>query len=207
MALASYVDLQTAVAEWAARGDTTVTGRIPDFIRLGEERIWETGEHVVRNELWGLSTPTALVVPAGFNYVALPSDWLGFSRVRSATETRIEYMPPDQLEDLPSPGQANAYSVEGGRFVYGQTPSADLSLTVRYFKHPGLLATVGTTWLFARAPSVYLYASLLEAALFVKNSAKVAEWGALLDKALSGLDSASRAAQFSGGRLRVQGRF
>lgn len=207
MALASYSDLQAAVAAWAARGDTSVTGRIPDFIRLGEERIWETGERVVRNEVWGLSAPTALVVPGGSNFVDLPDDWLGFARVRSATEPRIEYLPPDQLDDLPSPGRANVYSVEGGRFVYGQTPAVDLSLTIRYFQHPGLLEATTTTWLLARAPSIYLYASLLEAAIFVKNSAKVAEWGALLDKALSGLDSASRAAQFSGGRLRVQGRF
>jgi hypothetical protein len=203
----NYADLKAAVSAWAARGDSTVTDRVDDFIRLGEQRIWETGEHVVRNDLWGLSGPTTLAVGAGTNYASLPADFLGFARVRSATEPRIEYMSPDALEDLPSPGRANVYSIEGGRLVYGQTVGLSTPLTVRYYQHPGFLVTVGTTWLYQRAPSVYLYAALIEQALFVKNSAKVAEWGTLLEKAINGLESASRAALAGGGRLRVPGRF
>lgn len=205
MTISNYTDLQTAVKDWSNRFDTTVAARVPDFIRLAEERIWQTGEHVVRSQ-WGV-TNAPLVVPAAQNWVALPTDWLGFVRIRSSAEPRIEYLPPDQLEGLPQPGNASKYSVEGGRLLYGQTPGANLTLTVRYYAHPGLLATVATTWLLQKAPSIYLYAALLEAAIFIKNSAKVSEFGALLDKALVGFDSVERASLISGGRLRTPGRF
>ena len=205
MSVANYTDLQLAVKEWSNRFDTTVAGRVPDFIRLAEERIWQTGERVVRSQ-WGVvSAP--LVVPAGQNWVALPADWLAFARIRSDAQPRIEYMSPDALEDLPQPGSAKNYSIEGGRLLYGQTPGADLSLTAKYYADPGLLEVVGTTWLIKKAPSIYLYASLLEAAIFVKNSAKVSEFGSLLDKALVGFDSVERASVISGSRLRTPGRF
>lgn len=205
MALATYTDLQAAVKDWAARFDSSVVTRVPDFIRLGEERIWQTGEKVVRSQ-WGIKHDT-LIVPGGQNWVALPSDWLAFERVRTSDQPRVEYMPADQLEDLPSPGQADAYSIEGGRFLYGQTPQSSLTLTVKYYQHPGLLSAAGNTWLLAKAPSIYLYSALLECAIYVKNSDKVAEFGALLNKAVNGFDSVEQGDLLRGGRLRVQGRF
>ncbi|KWT94683.1 MULTISPECIES: hypothetical protein [unclassified Variovorax] len=198
MTISNYTDLQTAVSAWAARGDSTVVGRVPDFIRLAEERIWQR----VRVS-WGIASDTLTIV-AGQNWVALPDDWLAFKRIRSATEPRIEYMAPDALEDLAPCGNPRAYSLEGGRLLYGQTPSADLVLDVKYYQHPGLLEIAPTNWLLTRAPSVYLYASLLEAAIFVKNPDKVAEFGSLLDKAINGLKGADEAAQISGSRLRMQ---
>lgn len=195
MALSSYTDLQTAVKDWTARFDSTVANRVPDFIRLGEERLWQR----VRSQ-WGVESAT-LTVPAGQNWVALPTGWLAFKRIRSAAEPRMEYMSPDTLEDLPYDGDPTKYSIEGGRFLYGQTPSVNLDLTIKYFRHPGLLATVATTWLLERAPSIYLYAALIEAAIFVKNSDKVAEYGSLLDKAIDSFQSADLAAQISGSRL------
>ncbi len=110
-------------------------------------------------------------------------------------------MSADVLEDLPYDGDPSKYSIEGGRLLYGQTPSVNLDLSIKYFKHPGLLETAGTTWLLDRAPSIYLYAALIEAAIFVKNDAKVAEYGSLLDKAIDNFQSADLAAQISGSRL------
>jgi len=205
VALANYTDLQAAVKDWTARFDSSVVNRVPDFIRLGEERIWQDGENVVRSQ-WGIKHDT-LIVPGGQNWVALPSDWLAFARVRTPDQPRIEYMAADALEDLPRPGKANAYSIEGGRFIYGQTPQTDLTLTVKYYQHPGLLSAAGNTWLLAKAPSIYLYAALLECAIYVKNSAKIAEFGSLLGKAVNGFDSVERGDMTRGGRLRAPGRF
>ncbi|OUM01751.1 phage adaptor protein [Variovorax sp. JS1663] len=200
MSLNNYTDLQAAVSGWASRADSTVVSRIPDFIRLGEERLWQR----VRSQ-WGIEHAT-LTIPGGQNWVALPTGWLAFKRITSAAEPRIEYMAPDALEDLPQPGDATKYSIEGGRLLYGQTPSAPLVLTTKFYKMPGLLATAGTTWLMDRAPSIYLYAALIESAIFVKNPDKVAEYGALLDKAIDNFQSAERAAVVSGSRLRMPGR-
>ncbi|MGJ7500073.1 phage adaptor protein [Variovorax sp. ZT5P49] len=201
MSFSSYTDLKTSVQAWLVRGDSLVTDRIPDFIRLGEERIGR------RLRVSGMvSLPTTLTILAGQNWVALPDDWLAFKRIRSAAEPRIEYMTPDALEDLPPCGDASKYSIEGRRLLYGQTPSANLALTVRYYQRPPYLQNAASTWLLNEAPSVYLYAALVEGAMFIKNSGKAGEWGTLFDKAVDELQSVDEAAAVSGSNLRMRRR-
>jgi len=201
MPFSTYAELKTSVQAWLARGDSLVVDRIPDFIRLGEERI---NRDLRVSDM--IAAPATLTIVAGQNWVALPADWLEFKRIRSTAEPLIEYLSPDALEDLPPNGDASKYSVEGRRLLYGQTPDADLALSVRYYAQLPVLDDSTTTWLLEKAPSVYLYASLVEGALFTKNSKAAGEWGTLYDKAIAALESADQAAAVSGGRLRMQRR-
>lgn len=202
MALESYALLKTAIQSWATRTDSPFTSKIPDFIRLAEERIWQT---LRVSDM--VSLPYLLTVPAAQNWVALPDDWLAFKRVQSPSYPRIEYLAPDALYDLPSDGDAALYSIEGRRFLYGQTPAASVALTVRYYQHPGLLTdSLSTNWLLSKAPSIYLYGALLEAYIFAKNPQKVAEYGKLYDDAVQRLMSSDKAALISGGALRTHPR-
>lgn len=194
----TYAGLVAAVSDWPGRGDARYLARVPDFIALGEARIWR------KLRVSDMIVSTTLVVPGAQNWVAVPVDWLGFARVRSATVKRIEYMPPDQLDDLPDSGDETRYTVEGRRLIYGQTPSVNLTLQTRYYQHPGALITAGSTWLLVKDPSAYLYAALIEAALWMKNATKAGEFGTLLDKELDELTSESKAAMIGGGRLRAQ---
>ena len=66
MAIASYADLKTSIANFLARSD--LTAQIPDFIQLAEARInreLETREQEKRS--------TATLV-AGDEYISLPTD-------------------------------------------------------------------------------------------------------------------------------------
>lgn len=203
MALDNYVNLTAAVQDWSAKFTTSVAARVPDFIRLAEERIWISGEQVLRSQ-WGV-TRANITIPAGLNYAALPEGWLRFVRVRSATEPLIEYMSPDMLEDLPAPGNTTKYSVEGGKILYGLAAGStvDQVLDVRYMQHPGNLDAVATHWAIQRAPSIFLYGSLLEAALYVKNAEKVAEYGSMFKRAIEGFMAVERADMIAGSRLRI----
>lgn len=201
MPFSTYAELKTSVQAWLARGDSLVTDRIPDFIRLGEERI---NRDLRVSDM--IAAPSTLTIVAGQNWVALPTDFLEFKRIRSSTEPRIEYMSPDALEDLAPCGDGSKYSIEGRRLLYGQTPDANLDLSVRYYAQLPVLDDSTTTWLLEKAPSVYLYASLVEGALFTKNSKAAGEWGTLYDKAIAALEGADEAAAVSGGRLRMQRR-
>lgn len=199
--ISSYSGLQTAVKDIANRTDSSVSARVVDFIRMGEQRIW-FGEHAVRSQ-W-MITPATLVIPAGQNWVALPTDWLAFERIRSANDTHMEWMDPAMLESLPTPGNSARYSIEGGRLLVGAIPAANLALTVRYYANPGYLEDAGSTWLLTKVPTLYLYAALIELAVYVKKADKVAEYGALYDKALNGFMSQERASLVSGGALRYR---
>jgi hypothetical protein len=217
MTIATYAQLQAAAQDFGNRLDTSVSARVADFIRLAEDRIWRTNENGVIRSQWGIVN-TPLVIPAGQNWVALPSDWLQFKRITLPTvpaldgtgSNVVEYMSPDMLEDLPPAGNANAYSVEGGRLLYGLPQAAGglaQTLTCRYYAHPGNLgsgAAATTTWLLTMTPSIYLYATLLEMAIYVKKADKIAEYGSLLDKAVAGFMSTERAANQPAGRARYR---
>lgn len=200
MAFSNYGELKTAVQSHANRGDSLAVDKIPDFIRLGEERI---GRKVRASSMVTVAT---LVIPGGTNYVALPDDFLAFKRVVSAAETRIEYMAPDALADMPTPGDASRYTIEGRRLIVGETPAADLTLTTRYYARPAhLSADTDTNTLLAEAPSLYLYSALIEFHIWAKNSQQVDLYGGLFDKAIAEVNSTSDAASISGSRLRVTG--
>lgn len=218
MSIVDYTTLTAAVKDWANRLDSSVSARVPDFIRLGEDRIWRTnpgddGHAGVIRSQWDITRVTLTII-AGQNWVALPADWLEFERITlPGTPTTnngnlVEYMPPDMLEDLPAPGNANVYSIEGGRLLYGMVQAAgsglNQDLTVKYHAHPGYLVDAATTWLLQKAPSIYLYAALVEAAIYIKKPDKVGEYGALLDQAISGFKSTERASLINGSRMRYR---
>lgn len=215
MTIASYTDLQAAVQDFGNRIDSSVAARVADFIRLGEDRIWYTNENGVVRSQRGIVKAT-LTIPAGLNYVALPNDWMQFKRITlpnvpaldGSNANVVEYMSPDLLEDLAPPGNANAYSVEGGLLLYGlpqASGGAAQPLSCRYYAHPGNLSgVVPSTWLLTMVPSIYLYAALIEMSIYVKKADKIAEYGALLDKAIAGFMSTERAANQPAGRARYR---
>lgn len=200
MSISNYTELQTAVADWAARGDSSFTGRAADFIRLGEERIWRD------LRVSQMILTSALTIPGGSNSVALPSNWLEFKRITSAGQDRIEYLDAETLQEHLEYGDPTKYSIEGGNLLYGQTPSADLELTARYYARADYLSVTATNWLLTASPSVYLFSALLESAVFLKNSAKAGEYGTLYEKAIEAIESSDRAAMASGSRLRIRPR-
>ncbi|AMM22991.1 phage adaptor protein [Variovorax sp. PAMC 28711] len=200
MPLATYTDLQTSVQGWLARGDALVTSRIPDFIALGEERIWRD------LRVSDMITTLTLTVPNGANSVALPADFLEFKRITTAGYMRLDYMAADQLADLTAPGRPNVYSIEGRTFIYGQTVGASTAFSARYYARAAALAITPTNWLLTKAPSVYLYAALVEAYIFVKNPEEAARYGVLLDKAIREMESADQRAMSSGASLRQRPR-
>lgn len=200
MSIANYSELQTAVLGWSARADSSFTAKVPDFIRLGEERIWRD------LRVSQMVTTTTLTILAGTKSVALPTNWLEFKRITSATQDRIEYVDADTLTELDSWGDPTKYSIEGGNLLYGQTPSSNLDLTARYYAQADYLSGTSTNWLLTKYPSVYLYAALLEGAIYAKNSAKAGEYGTLFDKAMAEVETADKTAMSSGSRLRIRTR-
>lgn len=195
-----YDALVLAIKDWAARGDQTFGNRVPQFIRLAEERIWRD------LRVSQMLLTTTLVIPSGTNAAPLPINWLEFKRITGADQPRIEFVSADTLQEFVRYGDPTKYSIEGGEFLYGQTPGTDLPLTARYYARSDYLSISPTNWLLSSAPSVYLWASLLEGSVFLKNPARVAEYGTLYAKAIEAMETADRAAMSSGSRLRIRPR-
>lgn len=202
MALGTYTELQAAVKAWMARIDSNFSASIPDMIRLAESRIWK---NLRCSDM--VSAPSTLTVPAGLNYVALPADWLGFVRLKALDGKDLNYDPLRTLDGFDPSGDQYAYGIEGRTFYYGQngaSPSGT-ALPFTYYKHPGFLVDVTTTWLLTKYPDVYLFGALWAACVFSKNAAKAGEFDQLFRDARDGVDSSDSAAMISGSRLRRRG--
>lgn len=202
MALNTYAALKTAVTDWVARMDSKLVSHVDDFITLAEVRIWDR----VRLRK-GLSAPTTLTIAPGTNSAALPADFLGLHRITSTGLPRMNYVSMDLLTDeaYQQTGEQTDYSFEGTSFYLGITPTVSTNLTYTYYKRPAALSGSGSAdqWLLLERPNIYLYAALLEAAIFMKEAGgkdQTGKYGSLLDKAIADAHAADNAAKWPRGQ-------
>lgn len=193
-----YATLKTAVAAWLARADLTAI--IPDFIQLAEVRM--NADLRVRQ----MMTEATGTMASGL--IALPSDFISPVRL-SVTSGGYEY----EVEPLPSAQALNdslgsipyGYAIEGDNArVIGTSSDLDYTLTY-YAKVPPI--SDNPNWLIAKAPNLYLYATLLEAAPYLRHDERIQIWVGAYKAALEALQRESDDARFSPGiRIRVRGK-
>ena len=100
MAIGTYAELQTAVANWLDRGD--LTARIPEFIDLTEARM----NRVLRLQLMvNVDTTTlggASTLVAGTRDYALPSGYLQMMDFVLTTDpiTSLSYITPENMNRM-----------------------------------------------------------------------------------------------------------
>lgn len=196
MALATYSDLQTQVANWLARDD--LTSYIPDFITLFEAAANR------RLRVRQMETSTTLTPSSGS--VSLPSDYLSWRRVTWAGDTRreLEYVHPSYLQSrypTSESGEPDVFTIEGSTLKV--RPVSGTSLEFDYYqKISALSGTVN--WLFTAHPDCYLFGTLAEAQGFNVDFEKLALWKARRDECFEEIERLSRKTQ-GGGSIRVMG--
>lgn len=197
MALANYSDLKSAVADWLVRSD--LTSRIPDFIALAEARI--NRELRVREMI---ATETGTV---SSQTLAIPSDFVEALRftLDTASDIPLEYRPFEDAERRNagnSSGQPAMFAVVGSEFRLYPTPDSDYTYTLDFYQRvPALSDTNTTNWLLTKAPDLYLFGALAEAAPFLLDEAWFPLWDGrfqTVKRALQGAES--RAKRTSGPR-------
>jgi hypothetical protein len=187
VALSTYSDLQTAVADWLVRTD--LTARIPDFIRLVESRLNRElrVREMITQETGSITT----------NELAVPTDFVETFRfmLDTASEIPLEYRPIEDWDLRVSggtSGQPRGYSVSGTEFRFYPTPDTTYAYTLDYYaKIPALSDTNTSNWLLAKAPDVYLYGSLVEASAFLLDDGRVS----LLDSKFMAARNSLKAAE------------
>jgi len=200
MALDTYANLQTSIASWAWRtGDPEFTAQIPDFITLAESRF---NRSLRLREMEALATLTLVNSAA-----SLPSDYLEFRRVVASTS------PAQPLELVTPDYAATAYPTNYSGFpqhftIVGSTltvyPSTSATVALAYYqKIPALTTNNQTNWLLTKAPEVYLYGALVEAAPYMMDDARMATWGQMLQKAMGDLQASDTSARYSRATVRV----
>ena len=198
MALGTYAQLQTSVASWLDRDDLVTA--IPDFITLAEARFnreLRVRDMIVRKQ-----------AVSDKQYVQLPADWLHAKNIQIGT-TVLEFKTMDDADRLrvtPMSGKTRYFTIVGSSLELLPTPSDDVQIEMAYYKNIPALSANSTNWLLTKAPDLYLYGSLLQAAPFLDNDERVPLWETAVTKTIESMNAESKAAEVSGSRLTARRR-
>ncbi len=182
MAIASYADLQTSIANFLARDD--LTAQIPNFIQLAEARInreLETREQEKRVQA---------TLVAGDEYIALPTDLREVREVKLNTSplTVLDYASPTSLDtQYSSNGQGKplGYSIVGKEMKMRPIPDSAYTMEIVYIGSVDTLSATSTPTLFTRSPDVYLYGALTEAYVYLLDEQRAAQYDEKFTRAIN----------------------
>ena len=201
MAISTYAELQTAVANWLDRAD--LTDRIPEFIALAEARM----NRVLRIRLME-GKYTASTVAAQRNY-ALPAGYLQMRNLQiNTTPIRpCQYVTPeiyDRLYGSTTTGTPEIYTIIANEIQLGPIPAGVQTIEMLFYKKITALSGSNTTEaMLTDNPDVYLYGALLEAEPFIMNDERVGLWAQGFQQAISDLQEQDNKDRHSGSALRV----
>lgn len=200
MALATYDDLRSAVADWLARTD--LTDRIVDFITLAEARInRELRCREMVTEAIGTTTVQDITIPTDFvETVKLVLD--------AATDEPLEYRPIEDAELRvagSTTGQPVMFSVLGQYIRLYPSPDAEYTYTLNYYATvPSLSDSNTSNWLLTKAPDLYLFGALVEASPFLLDDGRVGLWEGKFQAAKRSLRAAEARAKRTSGPRRMR---
>jgi hypothetical protein len=183
MAIGTYAELQTAVANWLDRSD--LTSRIPEFISIAESRIAR------KLRVRAQETESDVTMTGSTRTAAIPTGFLEVKRVYINTDPvrQLDYISPtDYWKRYLSTqtGKPVAFTIEGPNFVFGPIPDSGYTAKVLHTKQLDALSTTahGT---FTANPDLYLYGALTAAEPFLKNDKRLPLWKSLYDEILNEL--------------------
>ena len=202
MALTTYDELKSAIADWLNRTD--LTARIPDFIALTEASL---NRDLRTQDMIATATLTAT---AGVGSVALTNDMV---EVRSAAlqtnpRTVLTFLTLQTLDEryaLATSGKPLAFSVLGGALKLRPIPDAAYTIDVTYYAPIAALSTTNqSNWVLQEHPDLYLYGSLVQASPYLGDDARAGVWAGLYARALDALDAADNRAQWAGSPVAME---
>jgi hypothetical protein len=176
----NYAELVSAIKGYAENdfpataGSFTSTNQLNTFIQQAEQRIYNSVQFpAIRKNVTGTTT-------SGNKYLAMPDDFLASYSMAAIDGTgNYEFLLNKDVNFIraayPSPtdsGLPAYYALfDDNTFILGPTPDANYTMELHYYHLPESIVTAGTSWLGDNFDSVLLYASLLEAAAFMKSDA------------------------------------
>ena len=202
MAITTYAELQTAVANHLARTDLTTV--IPDFISLAESRLsreLETRDQEKRAQA---------TMTSGDEYIALPTD------LREVREVKINlspirvltYMSPTSLDTTyatDSGGTPQAYSIKGKELKLRPVPDSSDTLEIVYVGSLTALSDTNTVNnMLTRHPDAYLMGSLVEAYQYLMDDQRATVYDQKFTRIIEEIRKDEQRAHYGTGSLQIQ---
>lgn len=207
MALATYSDLKTSIANFAGRTD--LTSLIPDFIALAHAQI----NRDLRDHPRMQKRDPNFSVSA--EYVALPQD---FSEIRSMylnsggtarAELSMQYDNWVASETSAEPRYVTVVGSQGAQdremLRFGPPPDSTYVYTLEYIaKLPALTNSNDHNWVLDNHPDAYLYGALVALATYLKDADAASGYSAVYGNAMGEILKAAHRTRSFGPPMRAQ---
>jgi len=201
MAISTYTELKTAIANFLARDD--LTSVIPDFIQLAEatmSRELETRSQEKR------ATAT---LTSGDEYIALPTDLREVREVKLNTTplTVLTYYSPVALDSNFSSGgvgKPKGFSIIGDEMKMRPVPYDSYTAEIIYIGSITALSdSNATNNILTRSPDAYLYGSLAEAYAYLLDEQRASQYLQRFNLALEQIKVDEQRAHYGTGSLQI----
>ena len=204
MALTTYTELKTSLANWLNRSDlTTEIG--DDFIKLTEADF--------NSKLRVRAMITQVNITVDGETASLPTDFLqirDFYILSGQTKVPLVYTTPasmDTTNGTSTSGLPTTYTILGDTIRFSPVPDSSHTAIMNYFKKfPTLSSTNTTNYILASHPAIYLYGALFHAANFLGgiNPQQVQTWQQMFATAMERLELNDREDEYNGSPLQVR---
>lgn len=183
MALATYSDLQTSIANWLHKDN--LTSVIPDLIALGEKRVFrDLRVREMETALSGTIASGVLAVPS--SYLELKFAYIDGTPVRSLQKSSAHQI--YSKFPLRSSDTFPVYIArEGSNFIFGPFPDSSYTVKGIYYAEPTSIVTSPT--FFSEYPDAFLFAALCEASPYISNDQRIAIWEGKYSQVVKAINS------------------
>jgi hypothetical protein len=195
--ITNLATLKTEIANVLHRSD--LTADIPFFIQMGEFRIYR--------DLRVRQMETALSTAISSGVIAIPSGYreMKFAYVNATPVGKLQRKDAEWIyQNYPtraSDGQPKFFATEGGNFIFGPYPDSTYTIKGVYYKQLDLLTD--TNWLTSDVPDLIYYASLCEAAPWLRDEARIPIWEGRYNMIKDRVQRQNDMEEFSGSPLAV----
>ena len=204
MALSTYTELKSTIANWLNRSDLT-SEIAEDFIVLAEAdfnsklRIRQMhSQTTITIDSETESTPTGFLQVRDF-YILSNND-----------KYALNYLSPAQMDSIKGTSMSGlpvAYTILGSTFRFTPRPADSYSGILNFYKKfDALSATNTSNYILTDHPAIYLYGSLFHASNFLGgiDPNQSQQWSQMYQTALERAELNDREDQFSGSPLQIR---
>ena len=192
MALANILELKAAVADYTVRSDLPIN----TLIALAESKFASSIKHRLSEkhvEIAVAKDAASFLLPADFQE----------GRSLKVNHRPLTLASIDALNA--TPGETEQYAIVGSTVRLQSRPAAPVTIALTYYARvPALTEATPTNWLLSTFPDVYLYAVLVEYAIWAQDQEKQASYATLLGVALGNLAADHARGSFSGSTLQTR---
>lgn len=196
-----YTGLQTAVLNWAAKSDAGTVAEVPNFIAFATDGFNHgvAARGIAPLRVRDMETLASITMTDGVG--TLPADYLQYKTAKSMSSlpNPLSYSTGSYTNAAFADGAAGlstTFSITGSTIYVFPTSGVDVDM-VYYAAIPALSVSNTTNWLLTKLPMLYLHASLMHLAMFVKDDGLLARSQAMVASTIDGLNQTDQLSEYA----------